>query len=466
MVRLQIFLLDLHPQSCPTTKCSGLRGRIVDHYGEQQAYVQASAAPRAFLGGSNPDLILLRPAPGLGFAQMIRDLKSRHETSPILGLLCDWRNEYDDLSRALEHGLDDFVTCPFAELDIFPRLTRLIASRQGTRSAVSPDALRPHRHFGSMVGESQAFLQAIGKVPLLAGSDATVLVQGETGTGKDMVARAIHYQSRRNGHPFIPVNCGALPDHLFENELFGHAKGAFTDAATAERGLVAEAEGGTLFLDEVDAMSLAAQAKLLRFLQDLEYRPLGSARSFAADVRVIAATNKDLRQMMEARSFREDLFYRLNVLTLSIPPLRERAEDIPLLAESFLAKYVAKHGRGPVTLSEEAVHKLMGHSWPGNVRELESVIQRALLLGGSDVLTPQELDVPVALAGQAAAALSLRQAKQLTLGQFERAYLINLLRNHRGNITHAARAAGRERRSFQRLLQKYGLGGQAFRASC
>ncbi len=465
-MRLQIYLLDLHPQSCRTTTCTGLRGRIVDHYGEQRACVQASTAPRAFLGASNPDLILLRPAPGLGFAQMIGDLKSRHETSPILGLLCDWRNEYDDLARALGQGLDDFVTCPFAELDIFPRLERLIAPRQGARPTVSEGSAPPHRHFGSMVGESQAFLEAIGKVPLLAGSDATVLVQGETGTGKDMVARAIHYQSRRNGHPFIPVNCGGLPDHLFENELFGHAKGAFTDAATAERGLVAEAEGGTLFLDEVDAMSLAAQAKVLRFLQDLEYRPLGSARCVTADVRVIAATNKNLRQMVEAKSFREDLFYRLNVLTLSIPPLRERTEDILLLAESFLAKYAAKHGRGPVTLSQGAAEKLLAHAWPGNVRELDSVIQRALLLGASDPLMPQELDVPVALAGQIDPAVSLRQAKQRTMGQFERAFLINLLRSHRGNVTHAARAAGKERRSFQRLLQKYGLGSQAFRAPC
>ncbi|KAA0242848.1 MAG: sigma-54-dependent Fis family transcriptional regulator [Candidatus Brocadia sp. AMX2] len=232
----------------------------------------------------------------------------------------------------------------------------------------------------------------IEKIPSLAWSDATVMIYGETGTGKELIARAIHYNSHRHGKPFIPVNCGALPDHLIENELFGHAKGAFTDASTAEKGLIAEAEGGALFLDEVDTLSSSAQIKLLRFLQDKEYRHLGSSKSRGADVRVIAATNSNLWYLVETKRFREDLYYRLNVLSVTLPPLRERVSDIPLLAAHFLTRYAKQNRRGLLHLSGDAMQKLIHYPWSGNVRELEGVIQRAAVLCASSVLEPEDID--------------------------------------------------------------------------
>src|SRR5262249_7714753 len=230
----------------------------------------------------------------------------------------------------------------------------------------------------SLVGESDGLMRSICKVPNLARSDATVLILGETGTGKELFARAIHYLSSRRRESFVAVNCGAIPDHLFENEFFGHMKGAFTDAFTSEKGLLGEANGGTLFLDEVDALSPSAQVKLLRFLQDREYRVLGSAKSLLADVRVIGATNTDLRQRVAAELFRQDLYQRLNILHLSLSPLRERLEDVPHLATHFLRIYGEKYASPPMRLSSSALQKLISHSWPGNVRELETVIHRAV----------------------------------------------------------------------------------------
>jgi len=316
--------------------------------------------------------------------------------------------------------------------------------------------------FEPLVGESECFRRTVEKIPLLARSDAAVLISGETGTGKELFARAIHYQGPRKDKPFIPVNCGALPDHLFENELFGHEKGAFTDAASAEKGLIAEAEGGTLLLDEIDTLSLPAQVKLLRFLQSGEYRPLGCAKSLVADVRVIAATNADLKQRMELKYLRQDLYYRLNTLSLSIPPLRERVADIPRLTSYFLTRYAAHSGRTRPDLSGEVARRLMAYSWPGNVRELECAVQRAVTLSGSSMLCFEDFDLPMVSAQTASEPCSLREAKIRAVAEFERSYLANLLTTCRGNITQAAKAAGKERRSFQRLVQKYGLNRQSF----
>lgn len=248
-----------------------------------------------------------------------------------------------------------------------------------------------------------------------------------------------------------------------ENELFGHVKGAYTDASSQGQGLVAEAEAGTLFLDEVDTLSPAAQVKLLRFLQDREYRPVGSAKSHTADVRILAATNVDLPQQVQAQRFREDLYYRLNVITLRLPPLRERAEDIPLLAAHFLHGYAHHYGRAPLRLSVDALHELVRYDWPGNVRELESVIQRAVILTTSPVLEPADMDLPISSRDTGSQPGSFRQAKRQAIEQFERTYMSNLLAAHGGNITHAARHAGEARRSVHRLLKKYGLNRQSFR---
>ncbi len=245
-----------------------------------------------------------------------------------------------------------------------------------------------------MVGSCPSFLRVTKKIPLLAESDATVLITGETGTGKELFAHAIHDYSPRRDQPFIPVNCGALPEDLIENELFGHAKGAYTGAASHGKGLLAEAEGGTLFLDELNSLSASAQAKLLRFLQNREYRMLGSTKLLRADVRIIAATNCDLRKQVQLHHFREDLYHRLYVLAVDLPPLRERVEDIALLAEHFMNLCAQEHGKGKMTLSPEAVKRLEAYPWAGNVRELDSVMQRSVLLAPTSVLGPWDIDLP------------------------------------------------------------------------
>ena len=305
---------------------------------------------------------------------------------------------------------------------------------------------------------------AAAHVPLIAESDATCLLLGETGTGKELFARAIHYTSRREQRPFVPVNCGAIADALFENELFGHTRGAFTDARSEEVGLLAYADRGTLFLDEVDALSPRAQVKLLRVLQEREYRPVGSAKTCRVDVRIVAATNSDLRRSVAGHSFREDLFHRLNVLRLTIPPLRDRLEDIPLLAKHFLREFAGRQGQPCKTLEEQALRRLMAYRWPGNVRELESVLQRATLLVQRPSVEASELDLPDEVTVSAPQS-TLKAAKMLTIRQFERSYLSDILQRFEGNVSRAAKAAGKERRSFQRLLRKHSIAAAVFRAS-
>jgi transcriptional regulator with GAF, ATPase, and Fis domain len=315
-------------------------------------------------------------------------------------------------------------------------------------------------------------------IPLLSATKSTVLISGETGTGKELFARAIHYTGDRRGKPFVPVNCAALPDHLIENELFGHSKGAFTGAFADKHGLFHEADGGTLFLDEINSLTLSVQSKLLRVLQDQEFRPLGSTKSRSVDVKVVAATNTDLRYMVESRQFREDLFHRLNVLSVVLPPLRGRKEDILLLATHFLKVYAKEFGRGTITMGHCCKAKLLGYSWPGNVRELEGVIQRAVAMTAVEVLEPHDLDLPICEGQEvltptmelvSRAGIShdgtFQKMKTKVIEEFERTYLCELLSAHQGNISKAARAAKKERRAFQRLLHKHGLDRRVFSAA-
>jgi DNA-binding NtrC family response regulator len=358
----------------------------------------------------------------------------------------------------LRTDLDDFFCCPFRDFDVVPRLQQLLQGHGETNTMPQAEEVQAWLRLEGIVGESKPFLQVVEHALRVAPSDATILLAGETGTGKELVARAVHYGSPRRSKPFVPVNCGALPDHLVENELFGHTKGAYTDASTAEKGLVAEAEEGTLFLDEVDTLSASAQVKLLRFLQDRVYRPMGSTRSFTANVRIIAATNADLWQQVQAQRFREDLYYRLHVLAFRLPPLRERPEDIPRLVAHFLRRYGTQYGRGAFHLSADTLHKLVVYPWPGNVRELEAVIQRTVLLASSPGLQPQDIELPASYQqNPATQRTSFREAKARAIEQFERTYLSTLLAAHQGNISQAAKHAGKERRAFTRLLEKYAL---------
>jgi DNA-binding NtrC family response regulator len=457
-----ILIVGSHPDSCLADNCRRLSELIRSSppFAGMQCQTATSFPPKR--RSVPPGLILFRHSSLMPLPEALHSLRIEWNHSPILGLFCAGAYTSSDISHALLNGLDDFLCCPFTEIDLVPRIRRLLPGNTERAGSSAVKATTERLNLESLVGEGVCFLRAIGKIPLLARADTMVLISGETGTGKELFARAIHYHSPRKDKPFIPVNCGALPDHLFENELFGHAKGAFTDASSAEKGLITEAEGGTLFLDEVDTLSAAAQIKLLRFLQDQMYRPLGSSKSIVADVRIIAATNADLRKRVETNLFREDLYYRINVLSLRLPPLRERIEDIPLLAAHFLTRYGSQYGHRAVRLSSGALQKLLVYPWPGNVRELESVLQRAVILTSSPTLRPDDIDLPSPCHNGMAEGGVFRDAKTQVIEQFERAYLTDLLAAHEGNVTRAAKSAGKERRAFQRLLRKYDLDRCAF----
>ncbi len=306
-----------------------------------------------------------------------------------------------------------------------------------------------------LVGTDPKFLEVLRLITLYAPSETPILILGETGTGKELCARALHHLGPRRHHPFVAVDCSALPDHLFENEVFGHARGAYTDAASDQKGLIALASQGTLFLDEIDTLSLSAQGKLLRFLQEKTYKTLGGEKFLRADVNVIAATNGDLDGAIRIGRFRADLFYRINVLQIRMPPLRERRTDIALLARSFLTAAAERCGRRRV-FSAAALRKLASYDWPGNVRELSNLVQRAAVLAEGETVLPAHIVLPSSSA-PADASGTFRAERRRIIESFERSYVQELLSRHNGNITHAAHEAGQERRAFGKLVKKYHL---------
>lgn len=292
--------------------------------------------------------------------------------------------------------------------------------------------------------------------------DVTILISGESGTGKDLIARAVHYMGPRSGYPFIPVNCSAIPESLFENELFGHVKGAFTGARYQQSGLVKEAEGGTLFLDEIDAVSPYVQVKLLRLLQDKEYRLLGESIYHKANIRIMVATNRNLKRLMREGSFRDDLYYRLNIVRLYVRPLRERKEDIPLLVKHFIRKYCEEYDKGNKKISENAMNELIAYPWPGNIRELENIVQQAIIMSSVSVIDTADINLPTVSDVSSGECEKFSDAKKRTIESFERNYLITLLQKHRGNVVNAAMIAGKSRTGLWNLIKKYNLSPKQF----
>ena len=315
-----------------------------------------------------------------------------------------------------------------------------------------------------LIGEAEPFVQIRDQLSRLSESEATVLISGETGTGKELTARALHYLSSKGGFPFVAVNCAALPDTLLEDELFGHERGAFTDAHAPRPGLLAQAHRGTIFLDEVESLTARAQGALLRVLHDRTFRTLGSSVERSVDVRFVAATNIDLASLVQRGLFRADLFYRLRVLWLELPPLRERRSDIPLLSGHFLAKHATRTRPAPV-LGPAAANALMEFSWPGNIRELENAIVRALHLVDGDVIEPHHLGLPASSASRSSVSgerLSFKESKRRFVDAFEREYLARVIAESGGNVTKAALAARKERRELGKLLKKHGLNAKDF----
>jgi DNA-binding NtrC family response regulator len=349
----------------------------------------------------------------------------------------------------------DFLQWPCAQAALRRRLELCGILEPAPDSANTAEIVEQFVDF-NLIGESPAFVRFLQALKNAARYGAPVLLEGETGTGKELAARAIHYLGARRDQPFIPVNCGAIPDDLFENELFGHEKGAFTDARESQEGLVSLAEGGTLFLDEVESLSARAQVKLLRFLQNHEYKPLGGQRVRRANIRTISASNARLDVLVAEKSFRSDLLYRLRVVYLEPPPLRARPGDVEVLARHFL-RYFAGHYGGPQKrLSAPAVAWMNRHDWPGNVRELENLLHCGYIGADDAVIHLPDPATPVSeSADEAFHELSFHDAKAETIRHFEVAYLSRLIADCRGNVTLAARKAGKERRALGKLLKKH-----------
>jgi two-component system response regulator AtoC len=375
-----------------------------------------------------------------------------------------------DAVRAMKLGAFDYLEKPFdpdAALGVVARAAERKRRSDAAQEAAEPG---PAESFHNLVGKSARMREAFALLEKAAGLDITVLLLGETGTGKELAARAIHYHSARRERRFVPVNCGALPAELVESELFGHARGAFTGAAAAKPGLFEEAQGGTLFLDEVGELPLPAQVKLNRALQEKEIRRVGDTQSLAVDVRVIAATHRDLREETRAGRFREDLFYRLHVFPVTMPPLRERPEDVPLLASHFLVKHAHALRRELAEFEPEALQRLAAHAWPGNVRELENAVERAVAVSAGDRVRATDLPAEVGSDGAAApvdpaalARLPYREAVEQARDRTSREYLVALLAEFGGNVTRAAERAGLERESLHRLLRKHGIKSDDFK---
>jgi two-component system, NtrC family, response regulator GlrR len=368
--------------------------------------------------------------------------------------------EPDEMIEWIRQLAADFITKPLKKIDVLPRIWRLLD--QSSESAAESMQIKEELGMRQLVGESEAFLSEIEKLPLLAKCDASVLITGDTGTGKELCARAIHYLSPRASQSFLPVNCGAIPAELIENELFGHVSGAFTGARTNRRGLIDEANGGTLFLDEVDCLPLMAQVKFLRFLQEKEYRPLGATKTHKADVRVIAATNINCEDAVRQGKLRQDLYYRLNVIQLRLPSLRERREDIPLLAHHFLNKYALEFNKQVIGFSPDAIRKLILYDWPGNVRELEHVIMRAIVLSTKPIICAAGIEI----SGSETLPLpeSFQEAKNRMVDQFEKTYIKGLLLSNHCNISKSAKAAQKNRRAFWELIRKHHISVQTLKS--
>ncbi|WP_419813189.1 sigma 54-interacting transcriptional regulator [Bacterioplanoides sp.] len=420
----------------------------------------------------------------LGFEFHISDLKQFERCKgnakniiEILHLIEPDINNYP-FKLMRQSGPFNLLVTTAERLRVQPELTHVAAEVSLASAGLDEIALRLHRSMAfvcaneekadcaveGMVGNSEVFCRTLNIAQRYAQTDATVLIQGETGTGKELAAKAIHQHSKRNTGPFNALNCGALPDHLIENELFGHARGAYTDARSPQAGLLKDTHGGTLFLDEVDAFSLKAQATLLRFLQDGSFRALGSGKEEWADVRIIAASNQNLHALADQKKFRPDLLYRLNTLNLHMPSLRQRMDDIPLLTRYFLSQCHHKYRLGEKVIHPLMMEEMQHQPWHGNVRELENYVQRIYLLSDQPVIScePQvgnhnAVIVDPAKTHNEFEFSAFADAKKAVIDQFEADYLSNLLQHTRGNVSQAARIAGKERRDLGRLLKKHNI---------
>ncbi len=442
--------------------------RILGKVGYECLTVSDATKAMTLLESERPDLLLTDlKMPGVDGLGLLRHARQVDPQMPVIILTAFATIE--SAVEAVKQGAFDYVPKPFTADQLKLVVDRALAQRRlAMENLRLREQLRGTYGFENIVGRSPAMAQVFELVRKASRSEANILIQGESGTGKELVARALHANSSRAAEAFVPVDCASLPEPLLESELFGHEKGAFTGAVRTKPGLIEVAHRGTLFLDEIAELPVGLQVKLLRALQERQIRRVGGTRQIDVDVRLVSATNRDLRDLVAKRQFREELYYRVNVIAIALPPLREREGDMALLAHTFLKKY----GQGREVPLEgfepEAMQALENYSWPGNVRELQNVIERACVLAEGKAITardlPAHLRVPAVAAGREAPSLAdhrlpLKEAKAKWMTQLEAAYLTELLQRHDGNVSQAAKAAGIDRKTFHRLINKYGIRG-------
>jgi DNA-binding NtrC family response regulator len=400
--------------------------------------------------------------PGIDGMELLERARGSHPDLTVVMMTA--YGSIDLAVQAIKKGAYDFITKPF-EHDKVAHLVgkALERSRLVRENRLLHRRIKETEGFHEMMGSGPKITKIFDTIRLISKTDVTVLLTGESGTGKDMAARAIHGLSNRSSRPFVAVNCPNLPENILESELFGYRKGAFTHATHDKKGLFQEAQGGTIYLDEIGDISLTLQTKLLRVLQEKEIRPLGQTAALKVDVRIIASTNQDLEQKIKENLFREDLLYRLNVVSLRLPPLRDRPEDIPILVNHFLEKCRLEFQKPTKTISPALLNRFVTHHWRGNVRELENIVSRCVILSPGEVIYPEDIDWTSSpdqvdcLVSDDVMDLPFKEAKSAVVERFHREYLSGVLSRHNGNVTRAARDCGIERQALQQLMRRYGV---------
>lgn len=447
----RIFVIDDDLETC------NFLTEIFSEEGWEVASSQNAEAAREAVQHTHFDLIVsdINLGGRVTGVSLLKEFKSVSPESEVI--LISGFGTLETAVEAVREGAFDYVSKPFNVNEVIATARRALKGRDETAPAAV--LLKEYSEASGLIGHSHKMIELYKEIALVAPSKSIVLITGESGTGKELVARALHRNSSRAAGAFIAVNCGAITETLLESELFGHVKGSFTGASADKRGLFEEANGGTIFLDEIGETSLAVQVKLLRVLQEGEIRRVGTPRSVRVDVRVLAATNRDLEHEVKAGAFREDLYYRLSVVTLRVPPLRERAEDLPLLAAHAL-RQAREAGARATTISEDAVAALGRYDWPGNVRELENTIAHAALYVRGNVITPE--DLPARIRNHLRSAEPENKIQSMlkdlpSLDELERRYLIHVLQSVGGSRTRAAEVLGIDRRTLYRMADRFGI---------
>jgi DNA-binding NtrC family response regulator len=430
---------------------------LLGNLGSEVAWVTREAAPdklrAAMTAGQAFDVVVLEADPGLS-AATVRELAASGGNARVVLLA----NGAEGVAVAARSGAADVVVRPFNPAELAFRIGRAPGGE------ARGDKRRP-RKTDIIIGTGTWIKELYDRIAMVAATDVTVAIFGESGTGKELVARTIHNSSPRHDAPFVVVNCAAIPEALLEDELFGHVRGAFTDATRDREGLVAAAHTGTLFLDEIGELPLPLQGKLLRVLQSQEFRRIGDDQDRRVDVRIVTATNRDLDQLVARGGFRQDLYYRINVFPMHMPPLRERPEDIALLVHHFISKYRGRLGKPIDGISPGALRRFASYDFPGNVRELENKVHQAMVVAAGPTITDADVSLPVGRPGNVRPDITrpFRELKQEAIDGFEKAYLTELLRAHHGNLAKAARAASMDRKNLWALVVRHGLDREQFK---